>query len=354
VLACAASAAACNERHRVDHGLWTLFDIRAAFEADDSTSLRPTGISAGSLLERSADGSVHLRVQRAFAAGQPAAFVTTEIWLNYDDGVWLQPLYAQLLDARTLLPDAPRIIDVGPDSSFYSPFWQVSLAVVGDVPADHYRSSKQILDMASAIVPAPAHTCPLRPLDMPGRIALPPPWDAWEIALPDIPVGEAVYDDGGASARVGLFDFGVDLFSVQTDARLGNVVDELAMFAFADDLGVPLASAPRVAGDGPRPGGGALWRIYEATLPSGAGPFHAAEHAAAIAALAPGSDALELEGRVALDTRCFDDAARFPGGCVWLDSQAQLESMLGAGRLTRTPMMATGLFVLHGKQAVLH
>ena len=347
-----ASAAGCGDRHRVDHEIWTLFDIGAAFDAGDTAPLGETGLPASALLERDTDGVVHLKVQRAFADGRPAAFVTTEIWMNYADGVWVQPLYAQSVDGQMLVPGAPRIIDVGPRSSFYSPFWQVSLAVVGDVAANRYRSSKQLLDAASAIVPAVPHTCPLRPLDMAGSIALPPPWDAWNIPLRAIPTGEAVYDDQGTSTSVGLFDFGVDLFTARSDRRDGVVVEELPMFVFADADGALLADVPRVAGAAPRPGAGALWRIHKATLPRSAGAFHRSIHPTVVASLAASSDALEFEGRVALDVGCFDDTAGFPGGCVWLDSQAQLESMLGSASLQATAMTATCPFVLYDRQAV--
>jgi len=349
-----AGATSCDERHHVDHELWTLFDMRAAFEAGDTAPLGGTGVPPSAVLERDTDGVVHLKVQRAFADGQPAAFVTTEIWVSYADGIWVQPLYAQSVDGQMLVAGAPRIIDVGPDSSFYSPFWQVNVAVVGDVPADRYRSSKQLLDAASAIVPAATHTCPLRPLDVAGRIALPPPWDAWNISLGAIPVGEALYDDEGTPTHVGLFDFGVDLFEARVDAHRGTVVDELPMFVFADADGTLLADVPRVAGAAPRPGAGALRRIYKVTLPRGAGAFHGEAHPTVVASsLSDGADALDLEGRVALDASCFDDAASFPGGCVWLDSQAQLESILGSASLQPTTMTATCLFVLYDKRPVV-
>ncbi len=151
---------------------------------------------------------------------------------------------------------------------------------------------------------------------------------------------------------MGLFDFGVDLFRARADTHDGAVVEELPMFVFADADGTLLADVPRVAGAAPRPGAGALWRIYKATLPRGAGAFHGSAHPAAVASLPAGSDALELEGRVALDVGCFDDTAGFPDGCVWLDSQAQLESMLGSASLQPTAMTATCPFVLYDKQAV--
>src|SRR5687767_11307055 len=87
----------CGDRHHVDHEIWTLFEVRAAFEAGDTAPLGHTGVPAAALLERGGDGRVRLKVQRAFADGQPAAFVTTEIWVNYAEGVWVQPLYAQAM-----------------------------------------------------------------------------------------------------------------------------------------------------------------------------------------------------------------------------------------------------------------
>jgi hypothetical protein len=64
-----------------------------------------------------------------------------------------------------------------------------------------------------------------------------------------------------------------------------------------------------------------------------------------------GGDPLDWEGRFALNaSSCFADGAAndFPGGCIWLDSQAQLESQLGAGRLVATEITQTGPFVLYG------
>ena len=59
------------------------------------------GMPATMLLDRKTDGTLTLKVGAAFAEGKPAAFVTTELWINYGDNVWLQPLYAQLAAAGT-------------------------------------------------------------------------------------------------------------------------------------------------------------------------------------------------------------------------------------------------------------
>lgn len=368
----AGAVTGCDARHRTEHDVWTLFDIRAAFDAGGNVAIGatlPAGMPASMLLDEWPDGSVHLKVQRAFAEGRPAAFVTTELWVNYTDALWLQPIYAQFRDATLATPvDAPHVIDVGPDSSFYSPFWQLNAAVVGDV--DGYHSSKQVLEAASEIRPLGTRTCPLRPLDIPGSIALPEPWDAWNISLDTIPAAEAVYDDKGQVRRVGLFDFGPNLFSLEVDARNGAVIEELPIFLFVDSTGQLLAGEPRVAGVGPflsgraadvgwdaagrpQPRFGAFWRVYAALLPMEAGPFQAdALHADAVAAAqAAGVDPLELDGRVALDMKCFDEPS-FPAGCVWLDSQAKVEAILGPASLIATEITGTCPFVFYDKQAV--
>jgi hypothetical protein len=364
----------CNPRERVEQKVWNLFSIQAALDEGSPVAAGPTlpeGLPAAAFLTQNADTSVTLKVQRAFAEGQPAAFVTTEVWVNYYDAVWLQPIYtlASAADPLTFV-DAPRVIDVGPDSIFYSPFWQVSYAVIGDAPADGYRSSTAVLDGASEIIPGAMRTCPLRPVDIVGTgLALPPPWDPWNasITLQEIPDdGQAVLTDEDEVETFGLFDFGSNLFELERGTR-SAVVAAAPMFLFFDAGGTPLTDEPRVLGAGPvgvdvasglpRPRFGGLWRVYKATLPGTAGAFHGASHLdARDSAMRAGADPLDYEGRVALNaTTCFDgDAAarEFPDGCLWLDSQAQLESLLGASRLIATEITQTGPIVLWHKQPV--
>jgi len=351
--------AGCNARVREERKLWNLFGIEAALNANGKVATSdaiPGGIPASDLLTRSSTGA-NLIVQRAFAEGAPAGFVTTEIWENFYDSVWTQPLYAQYIDAGTTpVGNAPRVIDVGPDSTFYSPFWQVNVAVVGDVAADRYHSTAALLDHASQIIPAGHRTCPLRPLDVGAMLALPAPWDAWNIALQTVPQGEAVRDNEGDTERFGLFDFGPNLFELEAEEH-GAVVEASPMFVFAKADGTLNVDEPRVLGagevtieaSGPRPRYGGLWRLYKVFLPGGAGPFHGAEHPAARDRAA---DPLAYEGRYALDATCFNDDRMFPDACVWLDSQEQLETVLGDGHLEPTSLTQTGPIVFWQKQAV--
>jgi hypothetical protein len=366
--------AACNPRERVEPQVWNLYSIEEALHQGAPIATGPTlpdGLPAGEFLTPGPGGSLTLKVQRAFAAGQPAAFVSTEVWVDYYDAIWLQPLYAQLITDAPPTPvwDAPRVIDVGPESVFYSPFWQVSYAVVGDVAPDRYQSSKALLDAAQAIIPAGMRTCPVRPLGIVGSgLTLPPPWEAWNasIALQTVPEATAVYTkEDDEVETVGLFDFGPGLFELALRSRSAVVVGS-PMYLFVDADGTALWGEPRVLGAGsggvdaasglPRPHTGGLWRVWKALMPATAAAFHGAEHTAARDAASRGNqDPLEYEGRVALNaSTCFADAAAgdFPGACVWLDSQERLESLLGAGRLVPTEISQTGPIVLWNKQPV--
>jgi hypothetical protein len=365
----ALAIAGCDARARVEHKVWNLFAISAALAEGGSVAAGPTlphGVPASDLLTQNTSGAVTLKVQRAFAEGKPAAFVTTELWINYDDAIWVQPIYAQFIAADlTARIDTPLVIDVGPESTFYSPFWQVNYAVVGDVPG--YRSTKDLLDAASQIVPAGMKTCPLRPLEIVGAdLVLPAPWDAWNasLSLQTIPAAEVVYEEEDEVETVGVFDFGHDLFELAVGDH-GAVVKASPMFLFVDSNGTPLTGEPRVLGAGavvldpgsgqPRPRHGGLWRAVKAMLPDSAGAFRGDVYTAARdAAMRANGDPLDYEGRVALDRTCFEDAAAndFPDGCAWLDSQARLESLLGAEHLVATEITLTGPIVLYDKQAV--
>ncbi|HEY7372323.1 MAG TPA: hypothetical protein VIF57_09210 [Polyangia bacterium] len=325
---------------------------------------------ASAILTTQPDGTDTLNVVPTFAEGAPAAFVTTELWIDYDQ-VWLEPGYVQLDSAnpvhRLAYPDgrnSPLIIDVGPDSTFYSPFWQLSTALVGpQSDVDHYRSSRALRDAGVPIAPFVPHACPLRPPNVlgasPGQHPVEP---TWKTELDDLPAGDAWLN----GEKLGLFDLGPNVFS----ADANGVVEALPFFIFvaADATGAvgPCPMAWRVAGVGPlfsgraadvgvdaatgwpQPHFGAFWRVYLAVLPAGAGAFAAADHPATNPA---GVDLLDYQGRVALDAKCFDQPD-FPTGCTWLDSQARIEAILGARNLLATEITGTCPLVFYNKKPV--
>src|SRR5262249_22992168 len=135
----------CGERHHAEHKIWTLFDALAAARAHTNVAMGPTlpqGLPAAAMVSDKGDGTYTLTVNTGFAEGKPAAFVTTELWVNFDEDAWVQPIYAQYDKLGSPLPDAPLLIDVGPASAFYSPFWGVKVATVEHA----YKSTRDLLD----------------------------------------------------------------------------------------------------------------------------------------------------------------------------------------------------------------
>ena len=347
-----------------------MFDIREALAAGGNIAMGSTlkdGLPASSVLTAQPDGTATLNVVPTFSEGAPAAFVTTELWINYDDDeVWLEPIYLQAVSAAPLTPlvagdgsPAPLLIDVGPTSAFYSPFWMLDVANVGPVDVGHYQSTRQLLDAGVPITPVAPRACPLRPLDVlaapaGGHMVEP----TWGTPLDDVPLKQAMLD----GTLYGVLDFGPYVFSVGA----GSTAEPLPFFLFVDGNG-PVPGAWRVAAVGPlfsgqpanvsidavtgwpQPHFGAFWRVYLAVLPAGAGPFLSADHPLTTVP-APG-DIKDYEGRVALDTTCFD-AINFPTSCFWLDSQAKVETTLGASNLIKTEIMGTCPLVFYDKKPV--
>jgi hypothetical protein len=374
------SMAGCGPRHDVKHGTWTLFDIQSALHAGQNVAMGPTfpdGIPASAFLTMG-QGFDTLNVVPMFSDGEPAATVTTDIWVNYDE-VWLQPGFVQATDlsrADPLLrnPDqspAPLLLDVGPKSTFYSPFWQLSYAVVGDVDPNLYRSTRDIRDAHLETEPIEPRLSPLRPLDVPVLGAAPgahPTEPTWNTALPDIPAGEAWIN----GQKFGQLDFGPRIFDYEAYEDQGTIVEPFPLFLFyaADATGalVPLPNAYRVGGVGElfsgatadedeaaadatgfsQPHFGGFWRFHQAIVPPGAAAFTAG----ALPGPAPAGVDLKLyQGRVALDAACFA-RSDFPAGCDWLDSQAKIEATLGTMGIVPTEVLSTCPFVYYDGKPV--
>jgi hypothetical protein len=338
-----AGAAGCgqNDETHLQSRTWTLFEIQAASHSGGAVAIGqtlPAGIPASALMSN-VDGADRLNTLPCFGDGKPCSWVTLEMRVNVPD-VWLQPIYAVVTanaDGSVTPLTQPLLADVGPGSTFYSPFWELNYAVVpAGTDPDHFTSTRQLFEEHAIIKPIAPHTCPLRPLDV--RLATDGSQDA----------GEAEGMINGAKA--GAFDFGAENFRVGPD----GVIEELPFFKFVkpgDDTFAP----PNVAGVGPlfsgRPADvsynatgnpwprfGAWWRVYAAIVPATAGAFHAASLTAEqMAALALKTDLVlaDYEGRVAVDGACFADP-KFPASCLWLDSQASVEAHLGTANLIKT------------------
>lgn len=307
----------------------------------------------------------------SFCEGQPAAYLTTDVW--YDRApVWVQPLYIAVTAWDAASPFSKRLAGAlpvfapGAESSFYSPYWQVKFAVVAaDTDPGALKTAKDVLDRASELHDGPKKLCSLTPLDMAPAA---PAGDVPRRPLTGEPVGRVRVGQGWADGKLtGFFDYGNDRFTASED---GEVVEAPIFHFVAPDPAGELKpiGLPSVAGVGPlfsgaapdAPNGiprfGGLWRLVKVQLPATAAVFlppgfeglrPQLEASGAIsapvpdpaAAVDPRAPAYAL--RVALDARCFAGDGGFPDGCTWLDSQAALEQHLPSTAFTSTDTTLT-------------
>jgi hypothetical protein len=374
----ASGCTATDRPHEHSLYVWPLADILHSLERNESLAggsnmVLPEGISPRSIIAPLPDGTSSLRVEPAFAEGKTAAYITTDVWLNIPQ-VWLQPAYVAVEDwsePPTAVPGSPILIDVGTRSLFYSPFWNMRLAVVGPgFDPNQYFSTRQLLDARPVVPIRPGgwHNYPIVPVGFvpspPGTRLVDP---IWGFDLGEIATHYARFD-GEVSE---LLDLGPGSF----DADEGGLIEALPFFIFSRrGAGGELISvdAPRVAGVGPlwsgrspipihdpvtqltRPRLGMFWLLVLAVMPAGSEVFHLEAHPRAVAgAVTAGVDIRELEGRVATNAACLEDGS-FPTGCAWLDSQARIESTLGTGGIVATKLTVNSTFVSFDKRPVSH
>ena len=359
-----------------------MFDIQAALHerhALPGGPAFPAGISPDSILTLG-DPTDSLKIVAGFSEGAPAAYVVTDLWLNFPE-VWVQPWYIlvtawndksprqnQLKDAQG--KNTPPIIDVGPSSAFYSPFWRHIYAVVPPgTPPDKYVSSRQLFDDGIPLHVAAPWFYTVRPATV-GLEPAKPLHPILQVEVGNISVGDAALIEG---KTVPYFNVGGTNF--RFDDAL--VVEETPLFIFVrrDADGTPARlGAPDVMGSGPlyarrpadvangQPRFGAFTRFYLAYLPATAAAFDPAaypETSMQLEAQVPPIDPRTYQGRVALNGRkvadtdvdCFA-AETFPATCRWLDSQQRIEEGLARQDIERTAVTAATPLVFYGGKAV--
>lgn len=373
--------------------LWTLFDLqRLASGPTRDLGLAPAGgvpggIPASHFISDDGGGTPSLALGDTWSDGLRAAYVATELWSGFAR-VWVQPVYlAETGFTAAGLPmvpaDARPIFSVGPQSSFYSPYWQ---QVFFDLPdgraAGDFTSSRQIIESGATLHLAASALRVLAPPSIGQPVDTGPGAGSRQIGV--IPTGQGWLD----GQEVHFLDFGTGTF--KWDAA--RVVEELPLFVFTrrDDQGDlrGIDGVPTVAGSGPigsgappdvsalggQPRFGALWRLYTVTLPKGAGVFAPPQFGSrfdpansgatvvtdvsAEIAGAPAEDVQLWVGRVALNPGCFQgtlaglDPSNGPGGCVWLDSQGAIEREIDGEWIRRTDLLVTCPFVSYADAAV--
>lgn len=332
-----------------------------------------------------------IKIAAAFTEGQPSAYTTTDIWVNFPE-VWAQPLYIFISPGGAAAPEAnrlplPWIVSLGTGSAFWSPYFRVFyVEVPPDTAVTTFHTVRDVLDSHLPVHPGGTRLMTLLPEAAQGEMNLE---DPAHVLLPTLrapgkigqPVARPVWVDGKGAQQTGL-DFGPDRFETGPHQE---IVEAPLFFFFAQDgagAWLPLTTIPRVGGTGPtysnrppvapgnRPLFGSFWRLWAARLPSTARVFvpralrtewetrnwkaaavlPIAEHAAALDAL-PGIEFYAF--RVLLDDSCLATAATIEqlATCPWLDSQAALERHVPAG-LVPSEVLVTCPYVAIGDQAV--
>jgi len=372
-----AAAGACSQAPRVPSAqVFTLFDaqsLRASHGADHHIALDaglPGGVSLSRMLD--VDG-VRLARDETRTADYAATYVTTEVWSHFDR-LWVQPMYVLVtgwVDGKPTVvppePDGPRswIFGVGPDSGFYSPFWQmVYVDVPDEATARTLTSARQIVEGGYKLHPGPGRMASLKPDDL-----MPPEGSA-------IGAGRGWLDGN----TVSFFDFGGATFSWDAE----GVIKELPIYVFLmrnRDGNWVAPNIPTIAGVGPPNSGvrretfppeiggqirwASYWRVYTVMLPPAA---------RIVAPTTP--DSTIYDNLVALDVARADDinpavyadprqigqvvlnplgtgADGGPAGCfvdgqgcLSIESQYDVEVLIDPSMIRRTDVTVTCPFVL--------
>jgi hypothetical protein len=292
----------------------------------------------------------------------------------------------------------PWIFSVGPQSRFWSPYWRVHTVNVGQdkIPDSRFRSVREVLAANLPITPGPGRLVTIAPPDMapskPETFLLPPPAKPETPATPTMPAkpfawptswpvtqGQA-WLDGQA---VSFLDFGTSRFEWNEE---GEVLDQPLFFFFVQDptthAWVSASAIPRIGGTGPlyarrpalaptgQPSFGSFWRLWAARLPPTAQVFvpsnpevmqfheRVARQEVQLAEVARDPTGTDPELDDAMLRHAFQIVLDRPGHsgkdcvlnaatgtaldqCLWLDSQAAIESNLPRESLLPSEIVVT-------------
>jgi hypothetical protein len=348
--------------------------------------VNPAGLDCNYFVAAGLSGGDVLQYKPAFSEHQPMGYITTDFWANYNQ-IWLEPMYILVTAWNNKAPGANRLLDdagkpswpifsIGPQSAFYSPYWQVFYVEAPvDTPPSKYTSTRQLFDDHLVMHPGPNRFASIAP----DGLSLPSADDISAAILNRMPTIQAHLSTGLLSdifdssktetgwldgVSLPFFDFGTDNF----DADANQVIQDVPLFLFEqyDGSGVlQIVGAPNVGGVAPlfshlpgrlsdsgRPQFGALWRLHIVSLPPKAKAFFKTDEDMAITN--GGMSALldTMVGRVALDGGCFANLAMGPSACVWLDSQRAIEDNLGEKAIARTALLPACPFVMFNGKPV--
>jgi hypothetical protein len=391
----------CESRGDVPHAqLLTTADLEALVNNPDAprTIVEGYGLPGGMRLDRiiKIEGGVPQLVKRdTFTHGYKSAYVTTEVWAGFDE-VWVQPAYVAVKDYPAGAAPARLtgvsgkwrpIFGVGPDSAFYSSFWQTIYFRIPDQDdVDTFNSVRDVFARGFDLRPAEGRVMALAPdtVDVPPRQEMKDGLDG--VGGPS-KGGVGVYDGQPQP----FLDFGTGTFDFETDL----VVEEVPLYVWvARDANGELQTLdmPTVGGSGPpysgreplvvdgKPKYGSYWRIYTVEMQPGWKVFvppdfseergrlpayiyddPESRYAADLQNLDAGGKLSydDWVGRVATNPDCFKDTNAIDpsneaaNACRYVDSQAAIERLVPAGDIRRTGIVVTCPFIMYNYRAVV-
>ncbi len=292
-------------------------------------------------------------VMPAFAQGQPAAYVVTEMWQNHPDP-WMQPVYVLVTEFEPMTRQevggirVPTVFGVGDHSTFYSPFWQAVLVkTTTPAPLEGLPDTRSVLEAASESLVAARPLCPMAPdgftIAAQGPTPSRPFTGAGIKQISTFPVRV----DG---ARAAYADFGPDRYT----ATASGLVRPSRIFFFTRNvvgertlLELPAVLAANAVRNGYVRRTDVVLETEVVFVPAGKVWDAVREKLGAptVDPAIPAEVAAAYALRVARNATCFDKAATFPAGCDWLDSEAAIDR-LEARRVVRTEVTMTAVPVL--------
>ncbi len=383
-------AACTDEPQPKPATLLTLFDIQTQVQSG-AAALAPGDISIRGRYTRQPMG-ISLDPTPAFAEGEPAAYVTTEYWFGFSK-VWVQPLYIPakrtpegdfaLASAQTL-----PIFSVGPESAFYSPYWQVFWVLVPPDITPDLRTSADVLNSGFELVPGPGRLCSLAPAPTGLTTNLHPHLQTQIVGV----IGQAQGWVDGHDLPMSVVSFGDHRFTWDDNGVIHE--DPLFVFRSLNTSGQRvMANLPSVGGIHPTaasvrevapknaPAFGSLWRIHFVDLPEGTKvlgpaatvPPNPRDEADVVDMRAAGIEVVRLPAtqadaeayrpyfyRVILKGSCsletaFENAlpsAPEASRCIYLDSHQRIEAFMPSYAIHPSPVSATCPYVSYRGKAV--
>jgi hypothetical protein len=290
-----------------------------------------------------------LTVFPGFAEGEAVAYVSPELWENFEH-VWVQPLYVAQGGSAAL-----PVFSVASGTRFYSPYWQIFY--YSPPLGVQFKSERDVLNSGLPLIPGPGIS---RALTYDATIgAAVQQGDARAVRpLNGVLAGQTSTGTGYVDGVLTYFvEVGAQPFTWDPETR---IVDDTPLYVFArqdvSGKAVPL-NLPYVEGAHL----GALCRLTTVVLPPEADVYiplsnpalRTAVQETGLPAVAPGDD-LDDEFYLRVAANGKDCFASDVGSCKWLDSQAAIESMIAPSQVTPTDDRVSCPLMLFPGQVLAH